>query len=88
MKPTTLPAAGLAVAILFGLCFASGAADEPKPAARVQWEYKVVPLWEMLPDQNLANTDILQKHLDQELGAKGWELCGIDSHTYFFRRPK
>ena len=62
--------------------------------APVAWEYQVVPLsyitreLDKKPDQILAHKERLQHMLNRYFGSEGWELCGVDSHMYFFRRPK
>ena len=66
-----------------------GVADEPKKTApSAVWEYRLVPRYELLPDQNLAAPERLLEKLNKDFGAEGWELCAIDSPLYIFRRPK
>lgn len=58
------------------------------------WEYKIVA-WSQIswapdksPDQLMDRKEILEIQLNKEFGDKGWELCGIDTGIYYFRRPK
>jgi hypothetical protein len=71
----------LAVAVWFGLHDNSPrAADAAKPAAQ-KWEY-LQRNWEILAnDKNGLN----------DLGDKGWEMCGISPGRFtevIFKRPK
>jgi hypothetical protein len=68
--------------------------DTKPRTAPVAWEYQIVPLSHITreldkkPDQILAESTWLQVMLNKHFGSEGWELCGVDSHMYFFRRPK
>ena len=87
-----LPTLALQVAIATGTAWLSlsVAAQQPNrdTKASAAWEYKVVPRYQILQDQNLANHETLQRKLNEDFGAAGWELCTVDSPVYIFRRPK
>ena len=63
-------------------------------SAPLTWEYKIVAWSEISlvpdksPDQSLDKRDFLEFRLNEDFGKKGWELCGVDTGIYYFRRPK
>jgi hypothetical protein len=57
-------------------------ADEGRPTAVVQWEYRVVPKDKLL---QLGKQDLAAGL--NKLGEEGWELVVVDG-AYVFKRPK
>lgn len=78
-------------AILF-LCLIawthSASAQRSSPLKQT-WEYRV----DMIPEKTLSSPDDPRQrasiqNLLSERGADGWELAGVGSVYYYFKRPK
>ena len=87
---------GIAAVILSVFVLQAGRTDEPAAPDTSEWEYRVIGVAEMtkLMDLGPGVDDALKDHsprfqqvLNDEFGAKGWELCEMGQH-WVFKRPK